>query len=64
VKPFDLEELLARIKAILRRNNQFERFVFNDIEVFLSSRRITKQGQEVSLTIKEFYILELLIKNY
>ena len=64
VKPFDLEEMLARIKAILRRNNQFERFVFKDIEVVLSSRKITKHGEEVNLTIKEFYILELLIKNY
>jgi DNA-binding response OmpR family regulator len=64
VKPFDLEELLLRIKAQMKRNNQFEHFVFWDIEVSLESRTVLKKGKPVNLTIKEFYILELLIKNY
>ena len=64
VKPFDLEEMLVRIKAILRRKNQFDRFVFKDIEVYLPSRKVTKQGEEINLTIKEFYVLEMLLKNY
>jgi len=64
VKPFELKELLMRIKAIMRRKNQFDTFVYGDIEVILATRKIMKKWKEINLTIKEFYILEYLIKNY
>lgn len=64
VKPFDLDELLLRIKAIMKRKNKFDTFVFWDIEVILPTRKILKKGKEVHLSIKEFHILEYLIKNH
>lgn len=64
VKPFDLDELLLRIKAIMKRKNKFDSFVFGDIEVVLPTRKVLKKGKEVHLSIKEFYVLAYLIKNY
>lgn len=64
VKPFDLEELLARIKALLRRDSKFEIFTYKTITIDLTHRRVLKHGKEVSITIKEFYILETLLKAY
>lgn len=64
VKPFDLEELLLRIKSLLKRNSSFELFQYGDIAVNLTTRTVTKKNKPVSLTIKEYYILEHLLKNY
>ena len=63
VKPFDLAELVARIHALYRRSGISDEFVYDDICVMLANRMITKAWLEVNLTIKEFYILEYLIKN-
>lgn len=63
VKPFDLSELCARIQALYRRTAANDEFVYEDITVTLRNRLITKAGTQVNLTIKEFYILEYLIKN-
>ncbi len=60
-KPFDLDELLARIKAILKRQNPVIKY--NDIIFDLFENRIIKADKEVSLGIVEKEIFALLIKN-
>lgn len=64
VKPFDLPELSARITALLRRQDKFDVFTRKDIRVDLTKRAIYKGDEEIYLTIKEFYLLEVLVKNY
>jgi len=60
-KPFDLDELLARIKAILKRKNPT--IEYHDIVFDLFENRITKSEKEVSLGVVEKEIFSLLIKN-
>ena len=64
VKPFETVELLARIDAVLRRV-QREQHVFSldGTVVNLDSRVITVGGEEVEITMREFELLEILIKN-
>ncbi len=67
-KPFDTRELVARIKAVLRRlerNKADDRKVLShlDLVVDLENRTVTKAGKPVDLTLKEYELLELLIKN-
>ena len=65
-KPFDLEEVLARIESNLRRvqfqNGTSTCLRHNDLILDLSSNTAFLQGNELSLTAKEFAILELLMK--
>lgn len=65
IKPFSLEELLARMKALLRRPHQIESEVLTIDDITLDTKRnIVKQGdKEVYLTRKEFMLLEYLMKN-
>lgn len=60
-KPFDLDELLARIKAILKRKNPVIKY--NDIVFDLYENRVIKSDKEVSLGIVEKEIFSLLIKS-
>ena len=63
-KPFGSAELLARIRAILRRmpeENEPSSIRFGDIEVDLSARIVRKAGNEVRLTAKEYAMLRLLV---
>ena len=68
-KPFNILELKARIKAILRRNKKEEPKVDNkvlqigDLKLDVESRRVYAEDKEVNLTAKEFDLLELLMKN-
>lgn len=64
-KPFAMEELLARIRALLRRNNKRVSSVLqiNDISLDTASREVRNGGQHVELTVKEFSILEFLLYN-
>jgi len=64
-KPFDFPELLARIQALLRRTyKQAETIVtINDIEIDSQKHEIKRGGKLISLTPKEFAILDLLSKN-
>lgn len=64
VKPFDLEELSARIDALLRRNNKFTTFTWGDISIDVPKRSVKKGWEDVYLTIKEFHILEKLLDSY
>jgi len=67
VKPFSNDELVARIKAVLRRskNDNIDDVVrVDELEVNRNSRLVTYEGKEVSLTLTEFRILnELLMKR-
>ncbi len=67
-KPFNILEVKARIKAILRRSRNEKKSTGEVIEkgelkIDVSNRRIYLSGREVSLTAKEFDVLELLIKH-
>jgi two-component system, OmpR family, KDP operon response regulator KdpE len=66
VKPFGIEELLARIRAALRRyapGDALPPFVSKDLTLDFESRQLTVRGQEVHLTPKEFDVLKHLIAN-
>ena len=64
VKPFQIGELLARVEALLRRCYKGnEKLAFLDVELDLNSRTVTKGGQPVELTVKEFNLLAELIRN-
>ncbi|WP_415321154.1 response regulator transcription factor [Clostridium perfringens] len=65
-KPFSIRELMARVKALLRRSNvkKEENIIkFGDVVVNFKTREVTKGNQNVELTLKEFELLKLLIKN-
>jgi two-component system KDP operon response regulator KdpE len=66
-KPFAMDELLARTRAVLRRTGPAEAeppvVTAGDLEVDLSRRRVTKAGGEVHLTPTEFALLEQLVTN-
>lgn len=60
VKPFALEELLMRIKAILKRSEIPNVYRWHDIELLVDEQRVIKAGEEVKLPLKEFLLLEYL----
>lgn len=70
-KPFNPRELLARIRAVLRRSNskieeketESSRLIFNDYELDLNAHSLSKGGEKVSLTSGEFDLLALLAAN-
>ena len=65
VKPFDMLELIARVNVVLRRNagNQKEIFQLGKLCVDLQSHKISLDGSEVLLTLKEYELLEYFIRN-
>ena len=65
VKPFALEELLARVRALLRRVSPGpdELLRFTDLELSPSRREVTRGGSPVELTRTEFNLLELFLRN-
>lgn len=64
-KPFEFDELLARIRALMRRNRSTVQSIlrFEDLEMDLVQRKVTRSGKEVSLTAKEFSLLEYFLRN-
>lgn len=65
-KPFDDEELVARIEALLRRHGHVATaaaLTFKDIELDRDGRTVKQAGSPISLTAREFNILELLMSN-
>ena len=65
-KPFSLRELLARVRAVLRRpgpRRKFEEFAFGDVRIRLRGRQVFKAGGEVRLTRKEFDLLVFLVEH-
>ncbi len=65
VKPFDFEELLARIRAMTRKKagKRSNVFTLGDLQVDAQSHTVTRGGQEINLLPKEFTILEYMIRN-
>lgn len=65
VKPFAFPELLARIRALLRRgtNGQVIKFKLDDLDMDLVRRVVTRAGRSISLTVREFELLEYLLRN-
>jgi two-component system response regulator MprA len=65
VKPFALDELLARIRALLRRSSASTTEVYRvaDLEVNVATREVTRGGEPVTLTKTEFDLLALLMEN-
>ena len=63
-KPFSVEELLARVEVVLRRENKLlSKIIEGDLEVDLDAHTVKKNGHQVDLTVKEFDILVLFLKN-
>jgi DNA-binding response OmpR family regulator len=64
VKPFEAMELLARIEAVLRRyGNKSEVTQFEDVEINTEERSVKKDGVSIEMTMKEYELMLLLIKN-
>lgn len=64
-KPFEFAELTARIRALLRRNsdNKTDTASVADLTVEFSTRKVTRGGVEISLSSREFALLESLIRH-
>ncbi len=66
-KPFSVDELLARLKAVLRRGRLqkqgVRKYQFADVEIDLDSRTMTRAGKTVELTRTEFDLLVYFIEN-
>jgi len=64
VKPFSIEELLARIQAVARRKERKEEVISSQgIELYVDQHRVIVDGKEVDLSKTEFSLLYLLMKN-
>lgn len=65
VKPFAIEELLARVRALLRRPSEQQHTVLatHDLELDTANFIVTRAGKPISLTSKEFGLLEYLLRN-
>ena len=65
VKPFALEELLARVRALMRRPADVTSTVLDadDLSLDIAKRKVKRAGQEIRLTGKEFGLLEYLLRN-
>jgi len=64
-KPFAFEELLARVRALLRRKSESKSPILKvaDLELDPISRRVSRQGKSIRLTTKEYALLEYLMRN-
>lgn len=63
-KPFEMVELLARVESVLRRYHKSEeRIEVDDVIIDIPSRIVTRQGEAVKLTLKEFELLLFLVRN-
>ncbi len=70
-KPFGLNELIARSRALIRRSKRNKKYIensktvleFNHIKMFLEECRVTSFDREITLSPKEFKLLELFLKN-
>jgi len=65
VKPFSFDELLARIRALLRRYSQTREPIIKvkDLVIDTNSHKVTRSGKVIELTSKEYSILEYLARN-
>jgi DNA-binding response OmpR family regulator len=63
VKPFSFDELLARMTAVLRRKPTAGDLVVGDLRMDVPARRVTRSGQDIRLTAREFDLLRYLAEN-
>ena len=64
VKPFEAMELMARIEVVLRRYyKEKDYIIYENLEINLAERKIKKEGTVIDLTLKEYELLLLLIRN-
>ena len=64
VKPFDISEVLARVEMVLRRYGKGNaKLSFKNITIDQNSREVTKEGEVVSITPKEYELLLVLVQN-
>ena len=65
VKPFDFNELLARIRAVVRRKygNSSNKLVIGDLILDTSEKSVTRAGKNIDLTGKEYEVLEYLVQS-
>ena len=65
VKPFAFTELLARLRALVRRGGAAEtpRLAVGDLDMHLITREVTRGGHSVELTVREFELLEYLLRH-
>jgi DNA-binding response OmpR family regulator len=67
VKPFEMRELLARIRVLLKRQNLSLKnsplLTYGDIEMNLDSKSVKRKEKEIDLTPKEFKLLEFMLNN-
>ncbi len=65
VKPFDLQELLAVVRAVTRKytGNRSNRFTVADLTVDVQARTVTRAGRSIDLTAREFSLLEYMVRN-
>jgi DNA-binding response OmpR family regulator len=65
VKPFAFAELLARVRALARRGREAEapRLGVGDLRMDLITRKVTRAGQPIDLTVREFELLEYLLRH-
>jgi DNA-binding response OmpR family regulator len=65
VKPFAIPELLARIRALLRRGRADHVLTLrqDDLEMDLATRKVVRAGHAIELTVKEFEVLEYLLRH-
>ena len=64
-KPFAFEELLARVRALLRRKEKDKTLILSvdDLSLDTQTHKVTRDGKEIILTPKEYSVLEYLIRN-
>lgn len=65
-KPFGMMELVSRVKAVLRRTQKITKdttYRIDNLELDVEKHKVKVDGQEVTLTLKEFEMLEKLVKN-
>ncbi len=65
IKPFSFDELIARIRALLRRPREVIPVVIHmgDVVLDIHTRKVTHAGKEIPLTLKEFMVLEYLMRH-
>ncbi|GMQ55646.1 response regulator transcription factor [Vallitalea sediminicola] len=64
-KPFKLSVLISRMNAIFRRidKKSYTRFISGDIQFYLNEARLTKNNEDISISITEYKLLKLLMEN-
>lgn len=64
VKPFEMQELIARVRVVLRRTKRYDNCIsFDDMTIDMDSRKVYRDGTQIKLTPKEYDLLEALVAH-